>query len=62
MFRQVKKDKNKEELGKNGVLDIMNKVAKNEFSTQQKLFSEEFDKAKGDKPLSDSITVIGLSF
>jgi hypothetical protein len=62
MFRQVKKDKNKEELGRNGVLDIMNKVTKNEFSTQQKLFSEEFDKAKGDKPLSDSITVIGLSF
>ncbi len=61
-FRQIKKDKNKEEFGRNGVLEIMNKVVKNEFSAQQKLFTEEFDKAKGDKPLSENISLIGLSF
>lgn len=59
-FKQVKKDKNREEIGKNGFMEILAKVSEEPFSKQGDLFKDEFEKAKGEKTQSDNVTVIGI--
>lgn len=61
-FKQVKKDKKREEIGKSGFMEIMSKVTKENFNTQELNFREEFKIAKGDKPQSDNVTIIGFNF
>ena len=61
-FRQVKKDKVKEEIGKKGFMEILGKISKESFKSQEKSFSDEFTQIKGDKPQADNVTVLGFKF
>lgn len=59
-FKQVKRDKNREEIGKKGFMEILDKVSKTNFKSQKESFLDEFNNIKGEKPQTDSVTVIGL--
>jgi len=61
-FRQVKRDKKREEIGKKGFMEVLGRVSQEDFKSQEKSFSNEFNQLKGDKPQNDGVTVIGLKF
>jgi len=62
ILKQVKKDKEKEVIGHRGFMEILGKVTKEPFNSQETHLKDEFEKVKGDKPQSDNITVIGFNF
>ncbi|HIC10789.1 MAG TPA: hypothetical protein EYO61_05485 [Campylobacterales bacterium] len=59
-FKQVKRDKKKEEIGKKGFMEILERVSSGDFKVQKNSFIDEFNQAKGDKPQNDCVTIIGI--
>ena len=62
ILKQVKKDKAKEVVGHRGFIEILSKIVKEPFNSQETHLKDELEKIKGDKPQSDNITVIGFNF
>ncbi len=60
IFRQVKRDKAKEEIGKKGFMEILTRISQESFKSQSNSFDQEFTTIKGDKPQVDNVTVIGF--
>jgi hypothetical protein len=61
-FRQIKRDKRREEIGKNGFTEVLNKIKKEPFTSQKDSFLNEFNLRKGDKKQVEDVTIIGLKF
>jgi hypothetical protein len=61
-FKQTKRDKKREEIGKNGFIEVLKKVQKDPFISQGENFLYEFNERKGDKPQIDDVTIMGLKF
>ena len=60
VFNQIKHNKSKEVIGQKGFMDMLKKILKEPFSSQEIQLKDDFDKIKGDKPQNDDITIIGV--